>query len=63
MSSYSDIVYVQNLPRKYICLKKSPGLLRGGVGLGLGTMLARRGDIEDDLGAFWSDLGMQNQCL
>ena len=46
MSSYSDNVYVQNLPRKYICLKKSPGLLRGGVGWGLGTMLARRGDRE-----------------
>ena len=40
----SDIVYVQNLPRKYMCLKKLPGLLRGGVGWGLGTMFARQGD-------------------
>ena len=43
--SYSDYVYVQNLPsKKYICLKKLLGVLRGGVGWGLGLMLARRGD-------------------
>ena len=29
-----------------MCLKKLPGLLRGGVGWGLGTMFARQGDIE-----------------
>ena len=30
--------------KKYICLKKLLGVLRGGVGWGLGLMLARRGD-------------------
>ena len=39
---------MQNCSKKYRCLKKLLRLLRGGVGWGLGTMLARRGDINDD---------------
>ena len=42
--SYSDYVYVQNPSKKYICLKKLLGVLRGGVGWGLGTLFARQGD-------------------
>ena len=31
-----------------MCLKKLPGLLRGGVGWGLGTMFARQGDTAEN---------------
>ena len=44
ISSYSDYDYVQNPSKKYICLKKLLGVLRGGVGWGLGTLFAGQGD-------------------
>ena len=37
---------MQNPSKKYICLKKLLGVLRGGVGWGLGTWFAGQGDSE-----------------
>ena len=51
LSSYSDIVYVQNPSKKYMPEENFLKFLRGGVGWGLGLMLARRGDIQRE-GAF-----------
>ena len=45
---FSDTDYVQNPSKKYICLKKLLGVLRGGVGWGLGTLFARQGDIRKE---------------